>query len=284
MPLVGHPDRYELSDGTSWENGAGSFPGRSAPVDRVEVSGDTIRYILMPPADRVIQMHTDYDGGDYSSHGTLEHVGEQAIAWVNSGAFSGQPSVARGVVYAGGEGRLAAVDEADGRMLWSWSLPRGTPTSTTVVTDSYVFVSNGIDVYAVDASTGMAVWEYPAGGHLAFANGTLFIASVRGTLTAIACGGVMEETLFVRGDANVDGVVSVSDVVAIARYLFLEDPSLSCHDAADTDDGGSVQLNDAVLLLQNLFTASAAFMPPYPVCGADQTPDVLDCSQYPVCP
>jgi hypothetical protein len=86
---------------------------------------------------------------------------------------------------------------------------------------------------------------------------------------------------FRRGDANVDGVVDVSDASFINRYLFLGLGSPSCDAAADTDDSGSINLTDTIRILNVLFLGIGELPPPGPNSpGPDPTPDDLDCGAY----
>jgi hypothetical protein len=82
---------------------------------------------------------------------------------------------------------------------------------------------------------------------------------------------------FLRGDANDDGKVDLSDAVAILGYLFLGDEAPRCLDAADANDSGIVEISDAVRLLNHLFLGAPPPPPPYPESGADATPDALSC-------
>ena len=83
-------------------------------------------------------------------------------------------------------------------------------------------------------------------------------------------------TTFLRGDANSDSSVDVSDAVTILLYLFAG-RTLNCEDAADFNDGGSINIADAVLLMNALFTNIQAQSP---VCGSDETADDLSCNTY----
>ena len=83
---------------------------------------------------------------------------------------------------------------------------------------------------------------------------------------------------FVRGDVNGDGRLTVSDATFILQYLY-GGRELTCPDAADLDDGGSVGLNDAMLLLRFLFTSGGVPPAPYPEAGQDPTPDSLGCER-----
>jgi len=86
--------------------------------------------------------------------------------------------------------------------------------------------------------------------------------------------------LFLRGDANSDGVVDLSDAVSILLYLFgIEPQGLSCPDAADCDDDGEITIGDSIFLLNFLFAAGRKPPEPGPRRpGPDPTPDRLpDC-------
>ena len=90
------------------------------------------------------------------------------------------------------------------------------------------------------------------------------------------------EPRFVRGDANADGLVDVSDAVRIIGYLFLQGEPLDCRKAGDADDDGKVNINDAIRTLRHLFKGAA--MPlPREFCGPDPTPDALTCERFPTC-
>jgi hypothetical protein len=104
---------------------------------------------------------------------------------------------------------------------------------------------------------------------------------------------------FLRGDANADGIVSVSDILTIRRFLFIGGIELSCIDAADADDGqpvdgcncnpeaGRLNISDAVTLIRYLFIQPAwsSILPePFPIPGLDPTPDEAGCEGYAVQP
>ena len=89
---------------------------------------------------------------------------------------------------------------------------------------------------------------------------------------------------FSRGDANVDGILDLSDAVAILGFLFLTEP-LGCLDAADADDSGDLNVADAIVSLGYVFAGGAPFPTPGPgECGPDPTPDALGCESFPLCP
>ncbi len=82
---------------------------------------------------------------------------------------------------------------------------------------------------------------------------------------------------FIRGDADNDGRVTLTDSIKILKHLFQGDPAPSCLDAADTNDNGDLSLTDAVYLLNHLFKGGPAPPAPYPQAGEDTTKDNLTC-------
>lgn len=87
---------------------------------------------------------------------------------------------------------------------------------------------------------------------------------------------------FVRGDVNSDGQVSISDLMALVRYVVINGESISCLDSADIDDDGRVTIGDPILLISALFDPQtpAALPMPFPDPGMDPTDDLLgDCQE-----
>ena len=81
---------------------------------------------------------------------------------------------------------------------------------------------------------------------------------------------------FIRGDANRDNRVDISDPVFLLTALFLDGPYPVCWDAADANDDGFLDLSDAIKSLQVLFTGHT-MPPPYPDPGSDPSADHLPC-------
>src|SRR5213594_3468983 len=91
----------------------------------------------------------------------------------------------------------------------------------------------------------------------------------------------LQATDFIRGDANGDGVVSISDAHFINVMLFLGGPLPECDNAADADSNGTVQLTDAVRILDVKFLGTQAIGPPFPNAGPDPDPtNSLGCVSY----
>ncbi len=89
---------------------------------------------------------------------------------------------------------------------------------------------------------------------------------------------------YLRGDANADGEVNLSDPISIFGSLFGGDPEVPCERAADAGADGQVNIADSIYLLNFLVAAGEAPAAPYPDCGLD--PDEkspLGCAAHPPC-
>ena len=82
---------------------------------------------------------------------------------------------------------------------------------------------------------------------------------------------------FIRGDADLNGTVNLTDVIVMLAHLFRGGPALGCEDAADSDDSGTINLTDAIFTLRSLFQGGGPLPAPYPESGFDPTPDGLPC-------
>lgn len=88
---------------------------------------------------------------------------------------------------------------------------------------------------------------------------------------------------FTRGDVNADKSCDISDAVFTLAYLFANESTPICVDAADANDDGEVDISDAIMLLGYLFGATDGLPEPFPHCGADPTPDQLTCRSPEAC-
>lgn len=83
---------------------------------------------------------------------------------------------------------------------------------------------------------------------------------------------------FLRGDANGDGAIDVSDAVRILIGLFVAGDTVDCPDAFDVDDSGALDSTDALALLGYLFRGGLPPPGPFPAAGDDPSPtDPLEC-------
>lgn len=94
---------------------------------------------------------------------------------------------------------------------------------------------------------------------------------------------------FMRGDANTDMVVDISDGIRTLGFLFLGGFPLACKDAADTTDDERLDISDAIYIFTFLFLGTIPPPPPPGLnCGMDPTglPDPsedLDCLAMDAC-
>ena len=95
------------------------------------------------------------------------------------------------------------------------------------------------------------------------------------------------ETTFVRGDANSDGSVNLTDGVVPLLYLFSGGAAPACLDSADTNDTGSIEITDAIIVFSWLFSGGMAPADPSPLspgysseeCTGDPTDDDIGCDR-----
>ncbi len=84
--------------------------------------------------------------------------------------------------------------------------------------------------------------------------------------------------IFLRGDADSSGIVSVLDALAILDLLFNEGSDLQCEKAGDANDTGDLTILDGLLILQYIYDDGVPPAAPGPsICGPDSTADNLTC-------
>jgi hypothetical protein len=88
---------------------------------------------------------------------------------------------------------------------------------------------------------------------------------------------------FLRGDANGDGKVDISDAVRILDRLFAGGEGFDCNDAADTNHDGVIDISDAVSELTFLFLGGDLPPDPGPVTCGTGPPPSLGCESYTNC-
>ncbi len=88
---------------------------------------------------------------------------------------------------------------------------------------------------------------------------------------------------FVRGNANADASIDISDALFILDYLFSGTRDPECLKATDTNDSGATDIADPIYLLLYLFSTGSAPPEPFETCGSDPTPDATGCDRFPPC-
>jgi hypothetical protein len=148
--------------------------------------------------------------------------------------------------FIGSGGALDPLLMGNGWMEYTYDLSRHAPATPLQV--RFRFVSDGESVYEGVYIDDIAVGS--AGG-------------------AVAVG-------FVRGDANGDGRVNLSDAIRSLYYVFGLS-QVACADAVDANDDGAADIADPIYVLEYLFGSGPPPAPPFPRPGADPTPDNLTC-------
>ncbi len=82
-----------------------------------------------------------------------------------------------------------------------------------------------------------------------------------------------DETSFIRGDANDDSMVNLTDAIFILSHLFMGGEGPACLAAADSTGNRSLDLSDSVFLLNFLFNGGDAPPAPFPACGPYEARD-----------
>ncbi len=83
---------------------------------------------------------------------------------------------------------------------------------------------------------------------------------------------------FIRADADLNGLLDLTDPVFTLNALFLGGPQIECSDAGDSDDSGLVDISDPIYSLNFQFLGGPAPLAPFPLPGLDGTTDPLgDC-------
>jgi len=94
--------------------------------------------------------------------------------------------------------------------------------------------------------------------------------------TVYGIGTLIDPDIQLRGDANSDDTVNVTDVSSITNYLFMGGVVPPCMNQADVNNDGVVSLSDAIYLSNWLYSGGPApppvYYPPGSSCGVDDTP------------
>jgi outer membrane protein assembly factor BamB len=127
-----------------------------------------------------------YSGTSYATNAKRQlldySVAARTMRWMSIALYTNYPAVAKGVVYATSNESytLDALDEATGRLLWSWTPPEQyfEFIGNVVVADNVVFVSTKNRIYAIDLVTHGTVWSVPTPGTMSIsADRMLFVSS-----------------------------------------------------------------------------------------------------------
>jgi hypothetical protein len=90
---------------------------------------------------------------------------------------------------------------------------------------------------------------------------------------------------FIRGDANDDGTLDISDALFLIGDLSLGTTEVLCLDAGDSNDDGAIDISDVISIIGPLFLGFPDPKPPFPACGVEppESADDLDCGLHTFC-
>ncbi|MBI4604697.1 MAG: hypothetical protein HY721_22270 [Planctomycetes bacterium] len=109
---------------------------------------------------------------------------------------------------------------------------------------------------------------------------TSFTPSVLALVASWAPALEAQSTSFRRGDANLDGRITLADAGYLLNALFFRGPRPACDDAADFDDDGALAAKDLDFLMDWLFPLAPGVPdppPPFGAAGKDSTADPIGC-------
>ncbi|MGE3164639.1 MAG: hypothetical protein AB7O52_07025 [Planctomycetota bacterium] len=87
---------------------------------------------------------------------------------------------------------------------------------------------------------------------------------------------------YVRGDANADSIIDLSDAIFVIAWAFADGASPPCFRAADANGDQALDIADMIWLINYLFQSGPDPRPPFPLCG--YAGSSLTCVSYPHCP
>ena len=179
------------------------------------------------------------------------------------------------------------------------------PVLEDVVVDAWhspTFVSPLGTIYVVTGGGGQI--KHPGGG----VNDTAFIREFRSTHHAVELvisssrlavravdfqgelldafsitkGAPRPEFQFIRGDANLNGTIDLTDAIVILDHLFVGKPldcRLAAEVVADVNGSGSLDLADAIFVLSFRFQGGMPPLAPHPDCGTVAAADPTGCTK-----
>lgn len=101
-----------------------------------------------------------------------------------SDGYRTNPVVANGIVYAAGETRLDAINEANGAVAWSWTPPDNSGLSyqaNVVATDTLLLVSSNANLYAISLTDSghPVIWSAPTPGYVSITSEGMMLVSTK---------------------------------------------------------------------------------------------------------
>lgn len=110
---------------------------------------------------------------------------------------------------------------------------------------------------------------YPEVNNLVFEG----VKPIRPVLSAESEGGITIRRGFIRGDANKDDLVDISDTIFLLSYIFMGTAAPPCMDAADANNDTRLDISDPIWMLNYLFQGGPQPSEPFPQPGVDPSDD-----------
>ena len=82
---------------------------------------------------------------------------------------------------------------------------------------------------------------------------------------------------FLRADTDLNGSIELTDAVFLLDYLFRSSRDIPCKDSADANDDGKLDISDGIFILRFLFSGGGNPPVPFPSVGGDPTLDDFGC-------
>ena len=104
--------------------------------------------------------------------------------------------------------------------------------------------------------------------------------SDRVPVTPLALDGVVlarPGVTFLRADTDLNGSIELTDAVFLLDYLFRSSRDIPCKDSADANDDGKLDISDGIFILRFLFSGGGNPPVPFPSVGGDPTLDDFGC-------
>ena len=97
------------------------------------------------------------------------------VSWEKMGDYRGMAAVGNGAVFAARGNEVVALRASDGALLWQWAPPggQGSPDAVSLLLTRNILFAGVREeagsgaTYAIDVASGLPIWSYPMGGHLA---------------------------------------------------------------------------------------------------------------------
>jgi hypothetical protein len=252
--------RFELADGVAPPGATVRVPlmmEANGPIQGYSVSVDFDEAVLQ--ATDVAQSFAKPDGSAYGFWAA--HLNNDNNTPGNAGVDEGTVTVAAVFSFTDNCNNIPAGVSQEALAI-HFAVNPGAPAGTTELR----FLDGG-------ASAGQPVTNYlTAFSETVRPDVANSFLLVNGRINVLPDGAV-----FIRGDANGDRAVEMSDAVTTLGYLFLGTEALYCPDAADANDDGILNVADPVATLQFLFLGGEPLPSPTGEPGDDPTPDALGC-------